>query len=1007
VALPPKADATNKQQDPQAAGGRRVGICVTTFSDAALRLLDNGYLPIPILPGAKRPAVPRWSTLPIDVPTLERWTEQYPACGIGLRCGSLVGIDIDILDPDLAHRVDALVRQRLGDTLTRVGRWPKRLLPYRTDAPLPKITGGTREGEKVEVLGLGQQFVAFGIHPDTGRPYHWVEDTPLDVPLDALPCVTRDQLLALAVEIEALLPSASAPGRRSPRRAGTADAAAGPVRDEGGLVVDGRDGYLSTIAFHAVHDAIAAGNMRPDAADLAETVWRRFEASAEPERPASHGARFSIADAERKVADKLRLLADGRLPPRLAPTVEADYQAPVLPVAEARERLEDALQAACDRFEAWHAAPETPAPLIGIKATVGLGKSTAARRHLLAMRERLIAAGLPSKLLILVPSHVLADEVAAAWRSSGEVTVAVLRGYGVIDPETRVPMCGDLVAVQAAIDAGVGVHKSACSSKGRRCALFHGCLKQRNRIEVAKADVVVAPHAALFSGFRVGAAIAAIVIDEGHWSSVIRDEQAIGLGGLALELLNHSLGRNSDDALADLHDLRCRAAQVFGELGPVPRSRLLDAGLDEQACRLAAGLEARRLRDPGLYPGMPAAERKAAAAVIAVNARTYLLIEIWHALAKLGARVLEHDGGLFVRQAGNGAREVIVTGLRPIHATLANKPILHLDATLRPALAASVLPGIEVEEIDAAMPNMALRLVVGSFGKGALCPARGRDPSEAQRRANRLTEVVDYVRWQARRVAPGRVLVVSYKDCEPAFAAIPGVDTGHFNAIAGLDAYRDVRLLVVVGRPLPSDLALAPLSGALFRHLPEGGYTSELRGVRMRDGSSRAVRVRTHADERAELLRAAICDDEVLQAIGRGRGVNRTPDAPLEVHVLADVALPLVHDQIVVWDMVRPDLMQRMLLAGIAVASPGDAALLHPALFANAEQAKKAMQRGFGGQNPIRDLYREMSPKSAAYRRPGRGCSRQRAWWIDGDADAARSAIEAALGALAEWQPDT
>ena len=208
-----------------------------------------------------------------------------------------------------------------------------------------------------------------------------------------------------------------------------------------------------------------------------------------------------------------------------------------------------------------------------------------------------------------------------------------------------------------------------------------------------------------------------------------------------------------------------------------------------------------------------------------------------------------------------------------------------------------MLPGLEVHEVEAAAPHMALRLVAGSFGKGTLCPEPDLDPAEAQRRANRLAEVVDYVAWQARRVAPGRVLVVTYKACEAAFEDIPGVETGHFNAIAGLDVYRDVRLLVVVGRPLPSDAALAPLAGALFRHLPAGGYTTELRGVRMRDGSSRAVRVRAHADDKAELLRAAICDDELIQAIGRGRGVNRSADDPLEVHVLADVALPLVHDR--------------------------------------------------------------------------------------------------------------
>ena len=46
-----------------------------------------------------------------------------------------------------------------------------------------------------------------------------------------------------------------------------------------------------------------------------------------------------------------------------------------------------------------------------------------------------------------------------------------------------------------------------------------------------------------------------------------------------------------------------------------------------------------------------------------------------------------------------------------------------------------------------------------------------------------------------------------------------------------------------------------------------------------------------------------------------------------------------------------------------------------------------------------------MSLKSAAYRRPGRGCSWQTAYWIDGDADDARARIQEALGELAEWRP--
>jgi hypothetical protein len=249
-------------------------------------------------------------------------------------------------------------------------------------------------------------------------------------------------------------------------------------------------------------------------------------------------------------------------------------------------------------------------------------------------------------------------------------------------------------------------------------------------------------------------------------------------------------------------------------------------------------------------------------------------------------------------------------------------------------------------------------------------------------------------------------MVITHKDCEAAFADIAGVEVAHFNAVAGLDRWRDAALLVVIGRPLPRDSALDAPCAAFFGRRPAGGYHKVVRGVRMRDGSSRGVRVVAHEDEMAEVLRAAVCDDEMIQAIGRGRGINRSADNPLEVHVLANVALPLVHDRLLSWTTEVPDLLQRMLLAGIAVDSPADAATLHPALFSGVEQARKAFQRsGLMGHFPMNISYRGMSHKTAAYRRPGSGRARQRAFWIDGTADEAEAMLIRALGPLAEWSP--
>ncbi len=64
---------------------------------------------------------------------------------------------------------------------------------------------------KIEILGTGQQFVSYGIHPDTHKPYTWtnklLDGEPLRTPLDKLPEVTPEQLRDFAEQAAALLKS--------------------------------------------------------------------------------------------------------------------------------------------------------------------------------------------------------------------------------------------------------------------------------------------------------------------------------------------------------------------------------------------------------------------------------------------------------------------------------------------------------------------------------------------------------------------------------------------------------------------------------------------------------------------------------------------------------------------------------------------------------------------------------------------------------------------------------
>jgi len=1003
--------AQHREEDAKAATGGHSGIGGTGYAALAARLLDNGYAPLPILPGTKRPSPNRWASVGIDEALIAEWSATWPTAGIGLRTGHLIAIDIDIEDPELAHRIGAEAERLLGPTLVRVGRWPRRLLIYRTDIPFSKRRAGP-----VEVLGLGQQFVAFAVHPDTGRPYEWVTgESPAEVPLQDLPLVDAAQIDLLLAAVTALTGANAEPGQRETRSGDKPPGTTGGgwQRDARGLVIDGRDAWLSSIAFHAVHDALDRGAAL-EAEALAIQVWNRFEATADLTRGRQNSAGpWSHRDAYRKVTDKLRLQACGRLPERSAIKPEPPPLEEMLPADEARARLDAAIGAALEAASDWWTGDRSGnRPVAGIRATVGLGKSAISRTRIAAWQAEMRDRGLPHRVLVVTPSHALAEEAAASWRKNVSGPVAVLRGYDGKDPVTGKPMCQDTNMVHLAIAAGLSVGKSVCrSSEKWSCPHYADCLKQENKRDVARADVVLAPYDVLFTGPASGTEpFGLIVIDEGFWQRSIEDIAQPPIEKMASAGLS---GVDGDDLVAaerqaDLAALRSRLAAALGsEPGPNVRSETLHAGgLTLSICTEAAALEVSLVQDADIYPGMSARARREATVAVRRNVILQRMASLWRALAL----ILEGDAwapvvSIAAPTPNTDRRAVTLHGRRTIVEALADIPVLHLDATLRQSILDLFLPGATITGIEAAQPHQHLTLVSGSFGKTSIVPNAACAPDELTRRRNRLQDCVDHVRWHALRVAPRRMLVVTYMAIKEAFAGIPGVETAHFNAIAGLDRYGDVGLLMVIGRPLPSTADLASPCASLFGHLPQGRYHKDIAAIHLRDGRPAIVRTLTHVEPDAELLRAAICDDEVIQAIGRGRGVNRSADNPLEVQVLADVALPLIHDRVVAWESMAPDLMQRMLLAGLAVDSPADAAALHPGLLPNVELAKKAFQREvFRGQIPIDNSYREMSLKSARYRRRGRGRSWQRAWWIETVVPHPHTILETVLGPLAEWR---
>jgi putative DNA primase/helicase len=99
-------------------------------------------------------------------------------------------------------------------------------------------------------------------------------------------------------------------------------------------------------------------------------------------------------------------------------------------------------------------------------------------------------------------------------------------------------------------------------------------------------------------------------------------------------------------------------------------------------------------------------------------------------------------------------------------------------------------------------------------------------------------------------------------------------------------------------------------------------FDKVVRGIRLKGGRGVAVVCDQHSDPLAEALRWQVCEGELVQAMGRDRGVNPTAANPLAIDIVADVVLPLAVDEVVEWT--PPGLEVEMEIEGMWLESHGN-----------------------------------------------------------------------------------
>ena len=628
-------------------------------------------------------------------------------------------------------------------------------------------------------------------------------------------------------------------------------------------------------------------------------------------------------------------------------------------------------------------------------------------------------AKLPYRVIWFVPTRAHWDQEALADFEKLGITAAVWKGRDYTDPKdpNAERMCLDIDAVADAVTIGLDVEKYVCGDpKTDQVCPYHGeCKFQAQKAAVKRAEVVIAAHQSLFGTLAkvITDNVGIVVIDKSWWKAGLHTARDTFIAGFAdaitkyppLRDANAVAGKRQKNApkvmvtdnkaTQQLFELSTKAQDAFLETDVdalVSKAHVAATGLTAENCREAAKLEWHRKVEPNIWSGMPRKMRKDALQAAAVNGSIPRRAGIWHALAELLEGTETHTGRLQIGERTDAAGPeptILLHSRREISNQLKDLPMLLLDASLPEQIIKHFLPRFTtVARIDAAAPFMTVTQVIRGWGRTNMVPTHSSKvtPEENRRRENFLAELRDFV---ALHKTNRGALVITYQAIEHHFANIPGVATGHFNALRGIDAHGDVGAIFVIGRPLPDFNELRTMAMALTGlPIPIEEPHKETRGLVMADASS-TIEVRTYHNQNLELLRSAITDAEVIDNVGRARAVNRTStDDGVSVYLMADVVTPLPINTLTNWINLRLSPVARMAARGCVLQCSVDAHKAYPDLFASANAAKQAIhtEKARWVSSPYDELYiRETNPPlqltPVRYQLAGPGKKPSTAWF--------------------------
>jgi len=298
--------------------------------------------------------------------------------------------------------------------------------------------------------------------------------------------------------------------------------------------------------------------------------------------------------------------------------------------------------------------------------------------------------------------------------------------------------------------------------------------------------------------------------------------------------------------------------------------------------------------------------------------------------------------------------------------------IFILDATADKAINDVIFPGANILHYDRRRNARVIQCVSTRCSTTSLSPARNTDPVSKLNATKRLADVEGLINNVSAGgqgvlvVGPTAITGNPSQGTQPLISVPSHCALAHFNAIRGVDLWKNFDIVILIGRNEPPVKAVEDMARALYYDaitplaLP-GSWTTQERGYRIQ-GRKEGVDVVVHADDRVTAVLEQLRECESLQAVDRIRLIHNTVQKT--VILLSNIPLDIDVDQLMTWDELMHGDRFDQAMANTSGVLPLNARWLanqYPALWATENAAKKDLQRAiqkghFSNINTIRKM---------------------------------------------------